>query len=85
VKKYKMDRPAIKDFMYGGLMEIMRNRQYFYNSGVGSAYSHFTEEGHKAIQEYMTLVAGKMLEAEQNELDARAKQLVMKSLKGESN
>jgi hypothetical protein len=79
-----MDRPAIKDFMYGGIMEIMRNRQYFYNSGVGSTYSHFTEEGHKAVQEYMTLVASKMLEAEQNELNARAKQLVINGLKGES-
>lgn len=79
-----MDRPAIKDFMYGGLMEIMRNRQYFYNSGVGSAYSHFTEEGHRAVQEYMTLVAGKMLEAEQRELNARAKEMVLNELKNKS-
>jgi hypothetical protein len=84
VKKYKMDRPAIKDFIYGGLSEIMNNRQYFYKSSVGQGYSHFTEEGEKALVEYMNLVSWKMIEAENNELNARSKEIVMKTLKGDS-
>jgi hypothetical protein len=79
-----MQRPAIKDMIYGGLMEIMRNRQYYYHSGVGSAYSHFTDEGREAVQEFINVMGGKMMEAEHEELDARAKQLVIKGLKGES-
>lgn len=80
-----MDRPAIKDFVYGGIMELMRNRQYYYNSGVNSTYSHWTDEGKEVLLEYMTLVAGKMHEAEQQELNARAKELVLKELKSEKS
>jgi hypothetical protein len=79
-----MDRGAIKDFIYGGLSEIMNNRQYFYKSSVGQGYSHFTEEGEKALVEYMNLVSWKMIEAENTELNARSKEIVMKTLKGEN-
>ena len=76
-----MQRPAIKDMIYGGLMEIMRNRQYYYHSGVGSHYSHFTDEGREAVQEFFNLMSGKMMEAEHAELDERAKQQVINELK----
>ena len=76
-----MDRTAIKDLLYGGMMELMRNRQYYYNSDVNSTYNSWTEEGKAALAEYMTLVAGKMWEAEQVELNSRAKELVIKELK----
>ena len=79
-----MDRGAIKDFIYGGVMEIMNNRQYYYKSSVGQGYSYFTEEGEKALIEYMNLVSWKMIEAENNELNARSKEIVMKTLKGEN-
>jgi hypothetical protein len=79
-----MDRGAIKDFMYGGITEIMNNRQYFYKSTIGQGYSHFTEEGEKALVEYMNLVSWKMIEAENNELNARSKEIVLKTLKGEN-
>jgi regulator of sigma D len=79
-----MDRTAIKDLLYGGMMEMMRNRQYYYNSGVNSSYNSWTDEGREALAEYMTLVAGKMWEAEQVELNARAKEMVLKELKTKS-
>jgi hypothetical protein len=79
-----MDRGAIKDFIYGGVMEIMNNRQYYYKSSVGQGYSYFTEEGEKALVEYMNLVSWKMIEAENNELNARSKEMVMRNLKGEN-
>ncbi len=76
-----MKRSAIKDVMYGGLMEIMRNRQYYYHSGVGSHYSHFTDEGREAVQEFINSMSGKMMEAEHEELDERAKNQVINELK----
>jgi hypothetical protein len=85
VKKSKMDRTAIKDLLYGGMLELMRNRHYYYNSGVNSTYNSWTDEGQAALAEYMTLVAGKMWEAEQVELNIRAKDLVVKELKGEKS
>ena len=76
-----MQRPAIKDVVYGGMMEIMRNRQYYYHSGVGSHYSHFTDEGREVMIEFLNVMSGKMMEAEHEELDARAKQQVINELK----
>jgi hypothetical protein len=79
-----MDRGAIKDLLYGGIIEMMRNRQYYYNSGVDSSYNCWTEEGKVALAEYMNLVSGKMWDAEQIELNARARELVLKELKTKS-
>ena len=79
-----MDKGCLKDFIYGGLMEIMNNRQYYYKSSVGQGYCHFTEEGEKALVEYMNLISWKMIEAENNELNARSKEMIMNTLKGDS-
>lgn len=76
-----MQRPAIKDIVYGGMMEIMRNRQYYYHSSVGSTYSHFTDEGREVMIEFLNVVGGKMMEAEHEELNERAKQQVINELK----
>jgi hypothetical protein len=84
VKKSKMDRLAIKDFMYGGLMELIRNRKYYYHSAVGAGYSHLTDEGKTALAEYMNMVSWKMLEAEEIDLNNRAKEQTLNALKGES-
>lgn len=77
-----MQRPVIKDVVYGGLIEIMRNRQYYYHSSAGSTYSHFTAEGFEAVQEFISVMSGKMMDAERAELDARAKDMVLDTLKG---
>jgi hypothetical protein len=79
-----MNRDAIKDFMYGGVMELMKNRTYYYYSTVGPEYCHWTEEGEKALAQYMTLVGRQMLEAEEKELDQRAKNIVLNTLKGDA-
>ena len=47
-----MDRQAIKDLVYGGITELMNNRNYFYWSSVGANYSHFTDEGKVALAEF---------------------------------
>jgi hypothetical protein len=78
-----MDRKAVKELMYGGIAELLHNRHYYYHSSVGAQYSHWTEEGEKALAEYLNLMGYKMLEAEEAELDQRAKDLVLNGLKGE--
>lgn len=77
-----MNKGAIKDLTYGGLMELINNRNYYYHSAVGSSYSHLTEEGKAAVIEFMNMVAWKMKEAEEAELERRAKEQVLKALKG---
>jgi len=84
VKKSNVDKPALKELIFGGVQELMRNRKYYYHSGVGASYSHWTEQGKDALAEYMNMMGWMILEAENKELDARAKSIVLNTLKGES-
>lgn len=76
-----MDKTAIKHMMYGGIKELMNDRRYYYNSGMGKNYSHFTDEGKQALQEFVSDIAVYITEAENSELDQRAKDMVLKELK----
>ena len=76
-----MNKGAVKDLMFGGLYELMRNRDYYYYSQVGQAYSYWTDDGKEAIHQYLSVMAWKLREAEEAELNQRAKDLVMKELK----
>ena len=78
-----MKTSAIKDLMYGGILELMHNPEYYYNSGVGSRYSHFTDSGKEATCAFLLVMSEYMLIAEEDLLDKRAKELVIKGLKGE--
>ena len=78
-----MDTNAIKELIYGGVRQLMMNRDYYYRSSAGANYSHWTEAGKTALVDYMNLMAYKMIEAEEVELNQRAKNLVIKGLKGE--
>ena len=79
-----MKKSAIKDLIYGGIEEILNNRNYFYHSAVGRDYSHLTEDGKVAIVEYMEIMAWKIKQAEDADLEARAKQQVLDALKGKN-
>jgi hypothetical protein len=72
-----MEKSAIKDLVYGGLEELVNNRRYYYHSSVGGAYSHLTDDGKAAVVEFMDLMAFKIRETEQADLEARAKQQVL--------
>ena len=76
-----MKKSAIKDLVYGGVEEILNNRNYYYYSSVGGNYSHLTEDGKVAIVEFMNLMAFKIKEAEDHDLNERAKQQVLDQLK----
>lgn len=76
-----MEKGAIKDLVYGGVEEILNNNRYYYHSSVGAGYSHFTEAGKQAMNEYMELMAWKIKEANEADLERRAKEQVMAALK----
>lgn len=76
-----MKKSAIKDLCYGGMVELLNNNRYYYHSSVGSAYSHLTDEGKEAVSEFMNLIAYKIKEAEDHDLNERAKQQVLDQLK----
>tara|TARA_R110000823_G_scaffold211138_4_gene341493 strand:+ start:586 stop:819 length:234 start_codon:yes stop_codon:yes gene_type:complete len=75
-----MTHDALKDLLYGGLLELIQNKKYFYHSAVSAEYSHWTEAGEDAMSEFMNIMAFHMAAAESIRLDARAKELVMDGL-----
>jgi len=79
-----MDKQAVKDLIFGGIDELMRNRHYYYHSAVGQGYSYWTEEGQKALVEYMNVMGWKLKEAQEADLKKKAKEMTMNALKGES-
>ena len=79
-----MDKEAIKSIVYGGLEEILNNKQFYYHSTVGQPYSHLTDDGKEVVTEFIEVMAWKMKEAEEAELNRRSKEMVIKGLKGES-
>ncbi len=79
-----LEKNAVKDLFYGGILEILKNRDYYYNSGIGSNYSHFTDRGKEAMDQYLQSMSAMMLKAEEESLNKRAKELVIKGLKGEN-
>jgi hypothetical protein len=78
-----MDRRAAKDLLYGGILELSQNPTYFYKS-VGSDYSQWTERGIMALTEYTRIMACIMIHTEHEELDRRAKHMVINTLKGDT-
>ena len=76
-----MEKAAIKDLVYGGVEEILNNRRYYYHSSIGVGYSHLTDDGKVAMVEFMDLMAFKIREAEDQDLDRRAKEQVIQTLK----
>lgn len=76
-----MQKGAIKDLCYGGMEELLNNSRYYYHSSVGASYSHLTDEGKDAVLEFMNLMAWKIKEANETDLDRRAKQQVLDQLK----
>ncbi len=81
-KEFRMEKQAIKQLMYGGIKELMNDRRYYYNSGMGKNYSHFTDAGKVAVYEFVTEIASYITDAENADLDKRAKEMVLNELKG---
>lgn len=67
--------------VYAGLLEILKDSKYYYNSRVGMDYNHLTDEGKLAVVEYIETIGAHVLKKEQEILDARAKELVWNELK----
>lgn len=79
-----MDKEAIKNIMYGGLREIVRDHRYYYHSSIGPEYCRFTDLGDKAVKDFVTQMAVNIRKADEVDLDKRAKELVISGLKGET-
>lgn len=76
-----MEKQAIKDLIYGAINEMMQNRRYYYRSSVGRDYCHWTDEGKEAMNSFMRDITQYIVDAENADLDRRAKAIVWSELK----
>ena len=77
-----MDKPLLKQVIYGALLEIVSDPDYYYYSPVGKEYSHFSEKGEQAIVDFAKIIAYNMLEARDAEDEQRSRDIVLNDLKG---
>lgn len=70
----------IKNIFYGSIRELTKERTYYYKS---SYKPHFTDEGKKVVMDMLDLYAEKIQQAIEAADDQRAKDMVMKTLKGD--
>ncbi len=78
-----MRKTAIRDQLYGGIIEMMKNREFFYRSEIGKAheYSSWTDQGKEELVEFIMAHSKKMLVAEEAEIDTLAKEMTFNALK----
>ena len=67
--------------VYVGLLEILKDDNLYYKSGIDSKYNKLNEYGEHAVLEWFKFVAPKMIEMEKQNLDMHAKQLILQELK----
>ena len=67
----------------GTLDAIVKNRKYFYHSNVGPQYSKLYPDGEVMLIKSMNSLLPLLADANTRELDKRAKDIVLNTLKGE--
>jgi hypothetical protein len=79
-----MEKDVVKALMWGGLMELMNNKEFYYRSTIDPEFGNWTERGSLVMMKFMNSMTKQMVAVEEQDLDRRAKDLVIKGLKGET-
>jgi hypothetical protein len=69
----------LKSQVYASIMEILRRKEYYYQ-GISANYNSLTDDGINELKKCITIWAPHMIEDENQSLDMRAKQMVIKEL-----
>ena len=80
-KKFDIKRSMNKDLIYGGLLELSRNRLVWHESSVSPEYSHLTEDGKDAIIHIVENMFRGLQVIHQTELKEEAKKQTLEALK----
>jgi hypothetical protein len=71
----------VQSMIKGSLHSVVQDRNYFYHSSTGPNYSHLTEEGQEMLIKSMNVLLPLLADAEQRDIDRRAKQITFDMLK----
>lgn len=81
-KKFDIKRSMNKDLVYGGLLELSRNKLVWYESGVSPEYSRLTEDGKEAIIHVVEDMFRGLQTIHEQEVKEAAKRQTLENLKG---
>jgi hypothetical protein len=80
-KNFDIKRSMNKDLVYGGLMELVKNKSVWHESTVAPEYSHLTEDGKKAIIHVVENMFRGMQVIHETEVYEEAKRQTLEALK----
>ena len=80
-KNFDIKRSMNKDLVYGGLLELSRNRLVWHESTVSAEYSHLTEDGQKAIIHVVENMFRGLQIIHQQEVKEEAKRQTLEALR----
>jgi hypothetical protein len=75
-----MEKTAIKSLIYGGINELIQTEKYYRYSKIGREYCRWTDEGQQVLLEFLSDITFLIYEAEQESLDRRSKEIMLKGL-----
>lgn len=67
--------------LYAALYEILKDKDLYYYTTIGSEYCKFTDLGEKEVLKFLNIVAPKIIEEEKDKLVAYARDYVVQELK----
>lgn len=80
-KLESLNEKEIIEMISGTLRSIVNNSDYFYHSSVGPQYSKLYPQGEQMLIKTMSVLLPLLSKAQEESLDRRAKELVIKELK----
>jgi hypothetical protein len=80
-KNFNIRRSMNKDLVYGGLLELAKNKLVWHESSVSPEYSHLTEDGKNAIVHIVENMFRGLQIIHQQEVKEEAKRQTLESLK----
>jgi hypothetical protein len=80
-RKFDIKRSMNKDLVYGGLVELSRNKLVWHESTVSPEYSHLTEDGREAIIHVVENMFRGLQIIHEQEVKEEAKRQTLEALK----
>jgi hypothetical protein len=80
-KNFDIKRSMNKDLVYGGLLELSKNKLVWHESTVAPEYSHLTEDGKKAIIHVVENMFRGLQSIHETEVKEEAKRQTLEALK----
>ena len=80
-KNFNIRRSMNKDLVYGGLLELAKNKLVWHESSVSPEYSHLTEDGKNAIVHIVENMFRGLQIIHQQEVKEEAKRQTLEALK----